>query len=114
MLGSSPTHHPAHPHSPWRVSHHTGTPPWHTSRPPNAQQCCGAVASASIRPPRSSHPLAPLAVYNRQRVPLIKSLKEDSNVWVSKYARGGSVRKVSARKMYIAVDAVQGHLASAG
>ncbi len=53
-------------------------------------------------------------VYNKQRVPLIKSLKADSLAWVSKYARGGSVRKQSARKMYIALDAIQGHIASAG
>lgn len=47
-------------------------------------------------------------------MPLIKTLKVESNAWVSKYARGGSVRKLSARRMYVAVDAVQGHLASAG
>jgi hypothetical protein len=33
---------------------------------------------------------------------------------VSKYARGGSARKLSARRFYIAVDALQGHLASNG
>jgi len=34
--------------------------------------------------------------------------------WVAKYARGGSARTLSARKMYIAVDSVMGHIASAG
>lgn len=48
------------------------------------------------------------------RVPLVKALKKDGQVWVSKYARGGSARALSARKFYIAVDAVQGHLASNG
>jgi hypothetical protein len=41
-------------------------------------------------------------------------LKADGATWVSKYARGGSARKLSARKFYIVVDAVQGHLASNG
>lgn len=48
------------------------------------------------------------------RVPLIKLLKTESSEWVSKYARGGSARKESARRMYIAVDALIGHLASNG
>jgi hypothetical protein len=33
---------------------------------------------------------------------------------VSKYARGGSARAVSARRFYIAVDALGGHLAANG
>ena len=33
---------------------------------------------------------------------------------MSKYARGGSVRSQSARRMYIAVDALLGHFASNG
>lgn len=41
-------------------------------------------------------------------------IKADGRTWVSKYARGGSARKLSARKFYIVVDAVQGHLASNG
>lgn len=53
-------------------------------------------------------------VYDRQRPPLIKSLKTDGLAWVSKYARGGSVRKQSARRFYVAVDAIVGHLASNG
>jgi hypothetical protein len=53
-------------------------------------------------------------VYDKARVPLIKTLKTDAQTWVTKYARGGSVRKQSARKFYIAVDAVLGHMASNG
>lgn len=41
-------------------------------------------------------------------------LKKDGLDWVSKYARGGSARKVSARTFYIAIDAIQGHVASSG
>lgn len=52
--------------------------------------------------------------YDKGRVPLIKGIKTDSQTWVTKYARGGSVRKQSARRFYIAVDAVLGHLASNG
>lgn len=33
---------------------------------------------------------------------------------VSKYARGGSARKQSARKFYIVIDALQGHFAANG
>lgn len=55
-----------------------------------------------------------LDVYDKSRQPLIKSLKTEGSTWVSKYARGGSARSQSARNMYIAVDAVQGYLASNG
>lgn len=41
-------------------------------------------------------------------------LRKDGSAWVSRYARGGSARKLSARRFYIAVDALQGHLASNG
>lgn len=50
----------------------------------------------------------------KARLPLIKSLKADAQQWVTKYARGGSVRKQSARRVYVAVDAVLGWLASNG
>lgn len=53
-------------------------------------------------------------VYDPQRVQVINLLKTDSRKWTSKYARGGSVRKPSARKIYIVVDALQGHLTSNG
>ena len=43
-----------------------------------------------------------------------QALRKDGAAWVAKYARGGSARKVSARRMYIAIDALQGHLASNG
>jgi hypothetical protein len=56
----------------------------------------------------------PQDVYDKQRQPLIKSLKVDGSTWVSKYARGGSAKTQSARNMYIAVDAVQGYMASNG
>lgn len=48
------------------------------------------------------------------RVQLVKELKKDGQTWVSKYARGGSARTVSARRFYIAVDAIGGHVASNG
>jgi hypothetical protein len=38
-------------------------------------------------------------VYDKKRQPLIKQLKADALGWVSKYARGGSVRAQSARQM---------------
>ena len=50
----------------------------------------------------------------RQRLFCVQALRKDGATWVAKYARGGSARKVSARRMYIAIDALQGHLASNG
>ncbi len=37
----------------------------------------------------------------------VQLLRKDGSTWVSKYARGGSARKLSARRFYIAVDALQ-------
>jgi hypothetical protein len=53
-------------------------------------------------------------VYDKTRVPLIKDMKVQCGKWVSKYARGGSARSQSARKMYVAVDSVTGFMASNG
>ena len=53
-------------------------------------------------------------VYDPARVQLVKTLKKEGQEWVSKYARGGSARTASARKFYVAIDSVQGHLASNG
>ena len=50
----------------------------------------------------------------RRRAPLVKPLRAECQAWASKYARGGSARSQSARAMYVAVDAVMGHLASNG
>lgn len=57
---------------------------------------------------------AELDLYDPARVDLIKTLKKEGQDWVSKYARGGSARTTSARKLYIAVDGILGHLASNG
>ncbi|KAI7840082.1 hypothetical protein COHA_006212 [Chlorella ohadii] len=48
------------------------------------------------------------------RFQVIKELKAEMPAWVSKYARGGSARTVSARKLYVVVDAISGHFASNG
>ncbi|GAX76812.1 hypothetical protein CEUSTIGMA_g4258.t1 [Chlamydomonas eustigma] len=53
-------------------------------------------------------------VANKERVLLVKKIKAEGSTWVSKYARGGSARTQSARRLYIAVDAVVGFLASNG
>jgi len=52
--------------------------------------------------------------YSKERIDLIKQIKGDMNQWVGKYARGGSARKESARKVYIVIDALQGHLVQNG
>lgn len=57
---------------------------------------------------------ASMDLYNAERPKLVQLLRKDGSAWVSRYARGGSARKLSARRFYIAVDALQGHLASNG
>ncbi|KAK9835261.1 hypothetical protein WJX84_001454 [Apatococcus fuscideae] len=52
--------------------------------------------------------------YDKERFEVIKSIKENARQWAGKYAPGGSARKLSARKFYIAVDAVNGHLVAYG
>jgi len=52
--------------------------------------------------------------YDKQRPVMFKEVKKSSADWVSKYARGGNVRKQSARTFYVAVDAIQGHIAQNG
>lgn len=52
--------------------------------------------------------------YDKQRPLLFKQLKKDGSEWVSKYARGGNVRKQSARSFYTAVDSLQGHFSQNG
>ncbi|KAG2482709.1 hypothetical protein HYH03_018366 [Edaphochlamys debaryana] len=72
-----------------------------------------ARATLKLRERIISYATSDLEDY-KNRVPLIKELKIEAAEWVSKYARGGNVRSDSARRMYIAVDAVVGHLASQG
>lgn len=57
---------------------------------------------------------ASLDLYDPERAKVIAQIKKDGSTWVSKYARGGSARKQAARKMYIVVDALQGHFAANG
>ncbi|KAK9825663.1 hypothetical protein WJX81_007712 [Elliptochloris bilobata] len=52
--------------------------------------------------------------YDPERPKIVAALRKDGATWVAKYARGGSARKLSARRVYIAIDALQGHLASNG
>ncbi|KAL4437176.1 hypothetical protein ABPG75_004315 [Micractinium tetrahymenae] len=49
-----------------------------------------------------------------ERFKVIKELKAEMPAWVSAYARGGSVRATSARKIYVVVDAISAHFASNG
>jgi len=55
-----------------------------------------------------------LAPTDASRVPKGKEIRKSGATWGAKFAPGGSARKPSARKFYIAVDALQGHLAANG
>lgn len=96
-MGKAP-HPPTHPHT--LLPHSTSTLRHHSPPPP----CPLPILSCLPQDPQDP----------KSRLPLIKTLKLEGSEWVSKYARGGSARNQSARTMYIAVDAVIGHLASNG
>lgn len=55
-----------------------------------------------------------LDVQDKSRIDAIATIKKDGAAWVSKYARGGSARKESARGFYILLNEVIGHLSSNG
>ena len=55
-----------------------------------------------------------LAPADPARIAAGRTLKATGVSWAAKYARGGSARAPSARRAYIAVDAIQGHLAANG
>ncbi|CAD7695451.1 unnamed protein product [Ostreobium quekettii] len=57
---------------------------------------------------------ASLDVYDPARLTALAAIKSDGPKWVSKYARGGSVKNQSARRFYIALDAALGHIAPNG
>jgi hypothetical protein len=57
---------------------------------------------------------AQMDVYDAARPQLVRDLKVQGQTWVSKYARGGNVRSTSARRFYVAVDSLGGHLARNG
>lgn len=49
-----------------------------------------------------------------KRVDDVPGVQKQSQVWVSQYAKGGAAAKKSAGKLYGAVDALNGHIASKG
>jgi len=79
------------------------------------QHSCGAeYTQATVALSEVVDKYFTLDPYDPERATLVKTLKMDGAAWASKYARGGSARKLSARKFYIVVDALQGHLTSNG
>lgn len=70
----------------------------------------------SLQREQFSKILLPIWLYqapsDRQRVALVKTVKLDGTAWVSKYARGGSARTQSARRLYIAVDGLVSFITS--
>ena len=74
----------------------------------------GAYASETRALAASIREYLALAPSDASRVPKGKALRKAGAVWAARYAPGGSARLKSARRCYISVDALQGHLAANG
>lgn len=74
----------------------------------------GPYATETVALAGSIRSYLALAPADPTRIPAGKALKAAGAAWAAKYARGGSARAPSARRMYIAADAIQGHLAANG
>ena len=108
----------------WLCSICTGSCPEarHSSTQPDGSLFCHTLSSCVMQTYGLLHAsqLASNSTNTCLRLNLCKSvlfmqlLKTDARNWTSKYARGGNVRKPSARKMYIVVDALQGHITTNG
>ena len=74
--------------------------------------CCCCCCCLNLPDDDDALPLLLFALchqdpYDKRRPALFKDIKKTSNEWVGAYARGGNVRKQSARSFYVAVDSLQ-------
>lgn len=52
--------------------------------------------------------------YDRRRLDALNYIKSDGKKWIAAHAKGGSAPGQAAKRMYVAVDAVLGHVAGNG
>jgi hypothetical protein len=47
--------------------------------------------------------------YDKARIQALNEVKTEGKAWIAAHAKGGSAPGQAAKRMYVAVDAVQGH-----
>lgn len=52
--------------------------------------------------------------FDKARMQALNEVKSEGKAWIAAHAKGGSAPGQAAKRMYVAVDAVQGHVASNG
>jgi hypothetical protein len=52
--------------------------------------------------------------FDRRRLDALNYIKADGKKWIAAHARGGSAPGQAAKRMYVAVDAVLGHVSGNG
>jgi hypothetical protein len=52
--------------------------------------------------------------YDKERIASYAIVKREGKKWIAAHARGGSAPGQAAKRMYVAVDAVTGHITANG
>ena len=52
--------------------------------------------------------------FDKERLVALNAIKTDGKKWIAAHARGGSAPGQAAKRMYVAVDAVLGHINANG
>lgn len=52
--------------------------------------------------------------FDKERIKALNYIKSEGKTWIARHARGGSAPGQAAKRMYVAVDAVIGHLTANG
>lgn len=80
-------------------------------------QCMVLAAGCAVLTPNFCVRLEHMRVqdpFDKERITSINNIKKDGKKWIAEYARGGSASGQSAKRMYVAVDSVLGHVAANG
>jgi Photosystem II Pbs27 len=52
--------------------------------------------------------------FDKERIAALKTIQTDGKKWIAAHAKGGSAPSQAAKRMYVAVDAVVGHVTANG
>lgn len=52
--------------------------------------------------------------FDKTRIEALNEVKTEGKAWIAAHAKGGSAPGQAAKRMYVAVDAVQGHASANG